>query len=78
MPRTAETPVGAPGTVTEDVGVALAVLDAVPVPTALIAETLKLYAEELVSPVTVVAAVVDVPSENVVQLESVESLYSMR
>ncbi len=58
------------------VGVVVAILEALPVPTLLIADTRKSYPESFVRPVTVAVVVVPVPSLNVVQLESAESLYS--
>ncbi len=58
------------------VGVVVAILEAFPVPTLLIADTRKSYPESFVRPVTVAVVVVPVPSLNVVQLESAESLYS--
>ena len=48
LPAVPERPVGAPGDVT---GTAEAVPDAVPVPTALTADTLNVYVVPLVSPV---------------------------
>ena len=57
--------VGAPGTVR---GITAAdVADTAPVPAALVALTRKVYEVPLVKPVTVAAAVVDVPSANTTQ-----------
>ncbi len=52
LPREAGTPVGAPGTVIGVIGLEAA--DAGPVPTALVALTVKVYDVPLVSPVTVI------------------------
>ena len=54
----------------------MTVLDAVPVPTELTADTLKLYEELFVSPVTVAVVLADVPSANVDQEPSAANLYS--
>jgi hypothetical protein len=62
---TAVTDCGAPGFVR---GVAEAVVEAVPVPAALTAETRNMYGVPLDRPVTVVLVVVDVPSVNVVHV----------
>ena len=66
-------PVGAAGTVAV---VELAVVDAVPVPAALTAETRNVYVVECDSPVTVVDVVVEVPSVNVVHVEPLSDEYS--
>jgi hypothetical protein len=50
-------------------GVEVIELEYVPVPTLLTAATLKKYNVSLVRPVTVAVVPVEVPSENVVQLE---------
>jgi hypothetical protein len=55
----------------------LAVSDVVPVPAAVTAETLNVYVVECDRPVTVVDAVVEVPSVNVVQVEPLSDEYSM-
>ena len=66
LPAVPATDVGAPG---GDTGVtADDAVDTVPVPAALVALTLNVYAVPLVKPVTVAAAVVDVPSVNVVHV----------
>jgi hypothetical protein len=54
----------------------LAVADAVPVPAALTAETRNVYVVECERPVTVVDAVVEVPSVNVVHVEPLSDEYS--
>ena len=59
LPRVAVSPVGAPGTFAEATGVADAGADAGPVPTALVAVTVKLYAVPFVNPVTVQPVVAD-------------------
>jgi hypothetical protein len=57
---------------------ALAVSDAVPVPTALTAETRNVYVVECESPVTVVDAVVEMPSANVLHVEPLSEEYSTK
>jgi hypothetical protein len=54
----------------------LAVADAVPVPAAFTADTLNVYVVECDSPVTVVDAVVEVPSVNVVHVVPLSDEYS--
>jgi hypothetical protein len=58
-------------------GVAVACELGLPCPTALMAETRKLYAVPFVKPVTVAVMFVEVPSENVVHVEVEVSLKSM-
>ena len=72
-PWVAVRPVGAPAVVAV---ATLAVADAVPVPAALTAETLNVYVVECDRPVTVVDAVVEVPSANVVHVEPLSDEYS--
>jgi hypothetical protein len=54
----------------------LAVAEAVPVPVALVAETWNVYVVECDRPVTVVDAVVEVPSVNVVHVVPLSDEYS--
>ena len=56
--------------------VAVVVLDAVPVPAALIAETLNRYEVPPSRPVTVAEAVVEEPSENVAHVVPLSDEYS--
>jgi hypothetical protein len=56
----------------------LAVSDEEPVPAALTAETRKVYVVECDRPVTVVDAVVEVPSANVVHVEPLSEEYSTK
>jgi hypothetical protein len=65
--------VGAPAVVAVE---ALAVSEAVPVPAALTAETRNVYVVECDRSVTVVDAVVEVPSANVVHVEPLSDEYS--
>ena len=69
----AASPVGAPAVVAV---VTLAVSDVAPVPTALTAETRNVYVVECERPVTVVDAVVEVPSVNVVHVVPLSDEYS--
>jgi hypothetical protein len=55
---------------------ALLVSEAVPVPAALTADTRNVYVVLFASPVTVVDAVVEVPSVNVVHVEPLSDEYS--
>ncbi len=66
--------VGAPAVVAV---ATLAVADVVPVPAALTADTLNVYVVECDRPVTVVDAVVEVPSVNVVHVEPLSDEYSI-
>jgi hypothetical protein len=54
----------------------LAVSDVVPVPATFTADTLNVYVVECERPVTVVDAVVEVPSVNVVHVEPLSDEYS--
>ena len=56
----------------------LAVAEAVPVPAALAAETRNVYVVECDRPVTVVDAVVEVPSENVLHVAPLSEEYSTK
>ncbi len=69
----AASPVGAPAVVAV---VTLAVSDVAPVPTALTADTRNAYVVECDSAVTVVDAVVEVPSVNVVHVDPLSDEYS--
>ena len=64
--------VGVPGVVA---GVALAIADTVPVPTAFVAETRKSYADPLVSEVTVVEVAVYVAHADVLPVPVARSFY---
>ena len=72
FPRVATTSIGTFGTV---IGVAVAVVLAVPWPIVLTAETRKSYGEPFISPVTIAVVPTETPSENVVQV--VVSLVSL-